>query len=180
MPDRTPPEDASLLKVQRLVDMRCAVLRIRSANNEEIRRAGAVPGSPLPLTPNRASGGILWLAPGEWLLTGGLASEQSLAKLQAALEGATFHIADVTHGRSVFEISGSLAWQLLARGCSLDLHPRVFRTGHCAQSLLAQVPSLIHLVSDDLFHLYIDSSHDAFFLAWLERVSRVFQPIEMP
>ena len=33
---------------------------------------------------------------------------------------------------------------MLAKGCPLDLHPRVFGPGHCAQSQIARVNAIIH------------------------------------
>lgn len=178
MPDRQPPEDVLPLTIVRLDGAQCVVLRIRGASDETMAAVGTVLASPLPLTPNRATGGNLWLAPGEWLLTS--VSEDGLSRLVTTLAGTTFHLADVTHGRSVFAMSGQHARDLIARGCSLDLHPRVFEAGSCAQSLFAQVPTLLHLVSEDLFHLYIDASHEAYLLAWLKQVSRVFPSVEIP
>lgn len=178
MPDRQPPEDSLPLTIVRLDSAQSVVLRIRGASDETIAAVSAVLGSPLPLTPNRAAGGNLWLAPGEWLLTS--ASDEILSRLAAALAGTTFHLTDVTQGRSVFAISGEYSRDLIARGCSLDLHPRVFEAGNCAQSLFAQVPALLHRVSEDLFHLYVDTSHEAYLLAWLKHVSQVFPSVEIP
>ena len=50
------------------------------------------------------------------------------------LAGADAAAVDVGSGYTVLEISGAQAREALARGCPLDLHPRVFKTGQCAQS----------------------------------------------
>ena len=57
-------------------------------------------------------------------------------------------ITDVTDGRVAFRLAGPSAREVLAKGCPLDLHPRAFAPGRCAQSLLAKASVLIHLVDD--------------------------------
>ena len=106
-----------------------------------VEAVAAVAGLRLPAGPNTVARGerydALWLGPDEWLLrsvepapAGGLH-----ARLTSALAGADAAAVDVGSGYTVLEISGAQAREALARGCPLDLHPRVFKTGQCAQSL---------------------------------------------
>ena len=105
-----------------------------------VEAVAAVAGLRLPAEPNTVARGerydALWLGPDEWLLrsvepapAGGLH-----ARLSSALAGADAAAVDVGSGYTVLEISGAQAREALARGCPLDLHPRVFKTGQCAQS----------------------------------------------
>jgi sarcosine oxidase subunit gamma len=126
----------------------------------------------LPLTPNTiASTGdrrALWLGPDEWLVVGdqdhGKTIEQSLRDV---LAGAAASVADVSAGRTAVLIRGGQAQGLLAYGIPIDLHPRVFVPGRCAQTLLAKAPVIIERSSEDAFHLYVRSSYANYVAGWL-------------
>ena len=109
-------------------------------------RVGAALGVPLPTTPNtvgsKGQRSILWLAPDEWLVVdeGSAATEREVRAAFAPDWGA---VTDVSANRVLFELSGPSARDTLARGCPLDLHPRVFRPGTCAQTLLARTAVIV-------------------------------------
>ena len=46
----------------------------------------------------------------------------------------------------MINLSGENARDALAKGCTLDLHPRVFTQGQCAQTLIAGANATIHCV----------------------------------
>jgi sarcosine oxidase subunit gamma len=103
-------------------------------------------GVALPLEPNTlvATGDrwIAWLGPDEWLLV----SPNDLRPVEESLRAASqapMSVVDVSSTRTTVQISGSGARQLLAQGCALDLHPRVFAPGRCAQTRLALANVLI-------------------------------------
>lgn len=148
------------------------VLRVRSPTSGQIAALGEVLGAPWPDRPNTSAVGagvsVLWLAPGEWGLVGDGASDTA-RRAAGALAGATHHLSDLTEGRVVFAIAGASARNLLARGCSLDLHPRAFAEGDCAQTRFAHLPVLIHRPSDDdLFELWVEAPCAAWLTAWFE------------
>jgi sarcosine oxidase subunit gamma len=104
---------------------------------------------PLPLTPNTAwedgPRAALWLGPDEWLILGPPGSQSTIAhELEAALDGTHRSIVDVSDNRVALELSGPGVKELLAKGCSLDLDPRSWRVGSCAQSLLARAQVILH------------------------------------
>ena len=60
--------------------------------------------------------------------------------------------------------------ELLEFGCPIDLHPRVFGPGRCAQTLLARANVLIWHVADgpeDTFRLFVRPSFAAYVAAWI-------------
>ena len=62
------------------------------------------------------------------------------------------------------------ARELLEFGCPIDLHPRVFGPGRCAQTLLARANALIWHVADepeDTWRLFVRPSFAAYVAAWL-------------
>lgn len=82
---------------------------------------------------------IYWLGPDEWLVitpTGQAGKLQ--AELQAALAGVFSSVVDNSSGLTLVRITGDNAANLLARDCPLDLHPREFKPGQCAQTRLAK------------------------------------------
>lgn len=117
--------------------------------------------------PNRSADNRIrasWLAPGDWMLVGDIGS-QDLADVGDPL----VHLADVTDGRVVFLVSGPSARNLLAKGTSLDLHPRAFAVGHCAQTLFAQLRVLIDQMSEaPEYRLYSDVSYRTYLRAWFD------------
>ena len=128
---------------------------------------------PLPLEPNTwtASGGreVLWLGPDEWLVVAEPGSAPAVAaEVGGALAGRHHSLVDVSASRAVLELSGEDRHERLAEGCGLDLHPRAWRPGCCAQTLLARVPVLLQ-ERDRATRVFVRASfagHLADWLAW--------------
>ena len=59
----------------------------------------------------------------------------------SAAGGALFELSAAYAG---WLVSGALAATVLNRGCPLDLRPRAFGAGRCAQSLLGHLPALFY------------------------------------
>ncbi len=110
--------------------------------------AAALGGAP-PLEPNTTTdaGGrtILWLGPGEWRVVGPPGDEAALlAALTRTVPRRLSAVVDVSDSYTMIRLDGAAARDTLARGCPLDLHPRAFGAGRCAQSLLAGIDILLH------------------------------------
>jgi sarcosine oxidase, subunit gamma len=102
-----------------------------------------------PTAPNTATKpgdrDALWLGPDEWLVVG--ASDETgaiAAELAASLDGLHHSIVDVSANRVVLELTGPSRHDLLASACPIDLHPRSWGDGRCAQSLFGAAPILLH------------------------------------
>jgi methylglutamate dehydrogenase subunit D len=122
--------------------------------------------------PGRASmteaGAALWLAPGAWMVVAQGREDGTLyGSLLDALEGLAA-VVDQSHGRAVLRLSGARARDVLAKGCRLDLHPRAFAPGMCAQSAIAQIGALLHQVDEvPTYDLYFFAGYALDFLEWL-------------
>ena len=81
-----------------------------------------------PLTAARWRDVVMhWLGPDEWLVAApDRRVERIERELRRALDGQHAALSDVSHSRTVFVLSGPDARALLAKGCPLDFHPRVF------------------------------------------------------
>ena len=66
-------------------------------------------------------------------------------RLADALLGRACALTDLTGGQICIRLSGGKARDVLAKGCALDFHPRVFRPGQCAQTVLGKASMLICL-----------------------------------
>jgi sarcosine oxidase subunit gamma len=112
-----------------------------------------VTGIVLPTSPNtvatNADRAALWLSPDEWLVVQPFAERASaIARLQQALAGQHVSVTDVSANRTILELAGPKAREVLAKGCGLDLHPRRFGPGQCAQTVVARTQALIWQTDD--------------------------------
>ena len=137
-------------------------------------------GVELPVEPNttRRAGSLtaLWLGPDEWLLTAPAGEERVLVPaIRAALGDRHAAVVDLTESRTVIAVSGAPARDLLAKGCTLDLHPRAFKVGACAQSGLARAGALLHLVDETpTFEITILRSFADYMWVWLADAAREY------
>lgn len=100
----------------------------------------SVVGARLPVTPNTSTFAgtsiLTWVGPDEWLIfTADGAEQKMLIALRQALAGMHAAVVDVSDYYTVIRVAGERARDVLAKGCPLDLHPSVFKTGNCAGSL---------------------------------------------
>jgi sarcosine oxidase subunit gamma len=110
---------------------------------------------------------VLWLGPDEWLVVGADGDEAGLVDLlERALDG-DGAVVDLSGNRCGIALQGPQARDLLATCCSIDLHPRVFGPGHCAQTLLQKAPVLIEQTGEDAFLLLVRPSFAAYVAEWL-------------
>ena len=135
-------------------------------------------GVALPKTPNSTVTTkditALWLGPNEWLLVGRPGAEGGMVEaLRQELASQHVAITDVTEGRTIIGLTGSNARDVLMKGCSLDIHPRHFKPGDCAQSALAKALIILHQTSGDsgiepTYDIYVERSFADYLWIWLE------------
>ena len=115
---------------------------------------------------------VFWLAPNEWLIVAPATEGYLVEKLELALEGMHHAVTELTGGQTIIRIAGPGARETLAQGCTVDLHPTVFRANCCAQTLLANVPVLLCVVSasnnsEPIFDVIIRRSIADYLARWL-------------
>jgi sarcosine oxidase subunit gamma len=110
-----------------------------------------------------AIAGALGLGPDEWLIVSG--SDSAIA---STLSARAAYVTDVSHGRACLRLSGARARDLLAKGTSIDLHPRAFQPGHCAATALAKISVVLHQVdASPTYDLYAMRSYTLSLWHWL-------------
>ena len=130
-------------------------------------------GFALPVEPNTVSEGdgkqALWLGPDEWLITtppdeGGFVE----ARLASALDGVHSSVTDISGGQTLINLSGQDSRDVLAKGCSLDLHPRAFGEGRCAQTLVSGANVILRWAGPEpSFDLIVRRSFADYLALWL-------------
>jgi sarcosine oxidase subunit gamma len=151
------------------------LLNVRGDPGSEAFRSAVagVLGVAPPSEPNTvaASGEIdvLWLGPDEWLVTAPASAAGELAeRLGSALAGQHHSVIDVSQGRLVLELAGAEARAVLAQGTSLDLRPRGFGPGRCAQTALARVPVILQQIdAAPRFRIFVRMSFAPYVTDWL-------------
>ncbi|WP_405846428.1 sarcosine oxidase subunit gamma [Streptomyces sp. NBC_01518] len=135
---------------------------------------GLVLGLSLPLEPNTVVRAeeltVLWLGPDEWLVVGPPDTQRDVEqRIRAAAGDEHVAVTDVSAQRTTLLVSGAHARELLAHGCPLDLHPRAFGPGRCAQTTLARAQ--VVLVARDEpgagFWVLVRSSFAGYLTDWL-------------
>ncbi|MGW5645212.1 sarcosine oxidase subunit gamma [Saccharopolyspora sp. NPDC003752] len=114
--------------------------------------------------PNLVSGdenaAALWLGPDEWLLVApdGRAAEL-VASARGALADSLGSTVDVSANRTALRLSGPLSREVLEKICSLDLHPRSFAPGRCAQTLLGRTQAILwQLTPEPAYRILVRNS----------------------
>ena len=120
---------------------------------------------------------IYWLGPDEWLIVTPTGQQTRLATdLRAALKGVFSSVVDNSSGLTMLEISGDNAANLLASDCPLDLHPRVFKPGQCAQTRLAKAGMTIApMRAGKGFEVIIRRSFADYLGLWLQDAAVAFE-----
>ncbi|WP_060905806.1 sarcosine oxidase subunit gamma [Streptomyces scabiei] len=136
--------------------------------------AGLALGLPLPLEPDTVvrAGELtaLWLGPDEWLLVGPPGGARELEnRIREAAGEEHISVTDVSAQRTTVLVAGAGARDLLAHGCSLDLHPRAFGPGRCAQTTLGrtQVVLVAREEPGAGFWVLVRSSFAGYLADWL-------------
>ena len=139
----------------------------------------SVVGAPPPRIANTVTdteaATIGWLGPDEWLI---ITTGESLASMQAALEtaltGVRSSVTDISGGQTELVLRGPAVRDVLAKGCPLDLHPKVFGHGQCAQTHLARAAVFIRpLEGESGYGLVFRRSFADYVWEWLEHAGRV-------
>ena len=147
-------------------------LRADPKDADLMQRLAAAIGFALPTVPNtvtsREDRRALWLAPDEWLVVGPDGQQGAIEReLRNGLNSAFGSIVDVSANRTVIEIRGGKARDLLAHCVPIDLDARVFSAGRCAQTLLAKAQVILECRDESGLILYVRASLATYAADWL-------------
>ena len=163
---------ASAGGVELFIHRGAAAVSIRVSESARGRVARALGIDALPSNNRTIAtrfGTVLWVRPDGWLVTGADTSRSAIiAALEESVGGHDGAVVDVSSSRLRLELCGNASRDVLASCCPVDVHPRRFMVGQCAQSVIARAPVLIHLVDETpRWHLYVRPSLADYVIAWL-------------
>jgi sarcosine oxidase, subunit gamma len=157
----------------------CELVTLRGDGNDAAfaEAVARVIGCRPPVKPNTVARGteydVLWLGPDEWLVRSLQPQHSGLERrLAAALEGQFASAVDNSSGSTVLELGGERVRDVLARGCPLDLHPRGFAPGQCAQSHYFKASIVLLPVSGDSYEIVVRRSFADYFCTILLDAAR--------
>ena len=167
------------LLIEERTDLALATVMARRGAEQNLKRAVvAAYGLNLPDGPRVAAkdgvsfGGVgigQWLAAAETSAGGDFVS-----RLREHLAGFA-SIADQSDGRVVLRLSGDRARDVLTKGIPVDLHPRSFRTGDVASTLVAYIGVQIQQLDDrPTFQLMAFRSFAGSLWSWLAKSAAEF------
>ena len=148
-------------------------LRGVAADSKFVAAVHEVIGVRPPAAPNtvaEAFGNVVcWLGPDEWLIMAPAGRQAQIEQsLRASLGDVRSAVTNVSGGQTVIVIRGVAARDVLAKGCPLDLHPRAFGVGRCAQSHLAKAAILVRVVdTTPAFEIVVRRSYADYLWLWL-------------
>ncbi len=154
-------------------------LRGRADDAAFVAAASATLDVALPLDANTVARGrrtVYWLGPDEWLVETAAGTGDSLTlALRERLDGIFAAVTVLNGGLAAFRLSGDGVPDLLAQGMTIELDPRIFGVGACAQTGLGKAPVLIAPVGDDpVFDLLVRRSFADYVACWLEHAGAGF------
>lgn len=135
---------------------------------------GLALGLQLPLEPDNAVRAkdltALWLGPDEWLVVGRPGTQRDLeSRIREAAGDEPVSVTDVSAQRTTLLVAGARARDVLSHGCSLDLHPRAFAPGRCAQTTLGRTQVVLVARGEPRagFWVLVRSSFAGYLTDWL-------------
>lgn len=143
------------------------------ARGPAVARVAAWLSIPALPAPNRfvatPLGDCFWLGPEEWLVVGPQSSRATaLEALERAVGSDEGAAVDLSASRVLVELKGRSTRDVLASCCALDLHPRVFGPGGCAQTLVAKAQVLLSQVDEaPTYRIFVRPSLASYVVSWL-------------
>ena len=86
----------------------------------------------------------LWVGRGRWFVV--QPGRDTLARGIETTVAGSFAVTDLSHSRTVLRLSGPRVLDVLAKGCSVDLHPRRVPAGQCFATSLARHSAVLHVI----------------------------------
>jgi sarcosine oxidase subunit gamma len=124
-------------------------------------------GTALP-QPNKSAIGrraALWIGPGRWFIV-----EPRYTALADELEkaaGGSLAITELSHSRTVLRISGARIRDVIAQGCSVDLHPSAAKAGDCFVTSVARHSAVLHVVDASTMDVIVYRSFGQDLAEWV-------------
>ena len=178
---------AGTVELREVPFLTMAGLRVDPGSDAGERLGTLTGGLPAASGEVRSSGGtaVLWLGPAEFLLVAPAESHESLGgelprALVEALGDGAGQVVDLSANRTTLELTGPRARAVLEKGCSLDLHPRVFTAGTALSTEIGGIPAVLWKTAEEEYRIFPRASFAEFLGRWLLDAMREYASPEVP
>jgi heterotetrameric sarcosine oxidase gamma subunit len=150
-----------------------AALRGRAGELERVAMSRGVELPPLGRVAVASDTIALGVRPERWLIltAPGIPGAAAAAWREACVNVAA--AVDLSSGLAALHLAGSVAPEVLARGCRLDLHPEAFCLGRVAATVMAQVSVILAMLHSGWL-LLTPSTTARHFHEWLASAAQPF------
>ena len=127
--------------------------------------------------PRRATTGTVTFAgtgPDQWIASAESAEAAGFAAKLRARIGPFAAVSDQSDARLVLHLFGPRVRDVLAKGLAVDLHPKVFKPGDVAVTLIAYIGVQIDVLDDTTYQLTAPRSMAGSFWSWLSASAAEF------
>lgn len=116
---------------------------------------------------------VVWAGPDDWFVLSKNHHPAALVQtLRTAQAGHHCAVTDVTGGYTLLNLTGPRVRELLAQGCPLDLHPRMFRVGQSAGSVFFKASVWLWQTDDvPTYEVLVRTSFQSYVWLMLERAT---------
>jgi sarcosine oxidase subunit gamma len=167
--------------MRRVVLGACSIIRIQSWDSEGRAPATVndIFGVAWPQKTGTVASGrvdIICVGPTDWLV---LAADPDAAswlhQFDTLFQGSTFRATNVSQALVRFQTEGPEVRDLLAKGCSIDLHPPHFPPGRSARTRFAGMPVIVHCTGPSTFECIVTLSYADYLRSWLADAALEFE-----
>ncbi|MGB9365839.1 MAG: sarcosine oxidase subunit gamma family protein [Xanthobacteraceae bacterium] len=134
-------------------------------------------GIVLPDGPRRVSRGYVTFAgvgPDQWIASAGGADAVGFAARVRARIGPFAAVSDQSDARLVLRVSGPRVRDVLAKGVPVDLHPKAFKPGDIACTVVGYINTQIDMLDEATYQLAAPRSMAGSFWSWLTAAAAEF------
>ncbi len=111
---------------------------------------------------------VFWMGPDRWWLVGDGSALPSVNELRQNLAAFNAAAVEVGDAFAAIEVAGPKARDVLAKGCTLDLHPKVFKIGSVVQTNLAKAQIVLYQSDELAYQVFARRSFAEYLWTWLE------------
>ncbi|MGO1117998.1 sarcosine oxidase subunit gamma [Rhodovibrionaceae bacterium A322] len=154
-------------------------LRGDSQDKAFVAAVKKVTGLALPAKTNETASNtghlLIALGPDEWWLVFDGKGTDMVASLKEAFGDLHSAVTDVSEYFTMIELAGPNARDVMAKGCTLDLHPRNWSAGQAAQTLFGK-SDVVFLQKDDspVYNLWVRRSFADYVWKWMASAAREY------
>ena len=143
-----------LREVAPLAIVQVAAFEMESARSELRAAIGVAPTEKRNEVAGIDETRVLWTGPGRWLVIEPETRDLHRLLAQGALASVAA-VTDLSHARTAIALAGPASRAVLAKLCSIDVDPAVFRSGACAQTQFGQIGALVHCRAAQSFEILV-------------------------